>query len=141
MRVVEDRQLEISLLIIRLATAVFLAVWAFDKVLGPDAALATFTKFYAPLSGQTLIRGLGVAQLVVVALFAAGAFRTFSYGVVLAMHLVSTVASYPMYLDPWARPNILFWAALPVLAAMLALFILRNRDDLLSFDAWRRRKA
>ena len=51
------------------------------------------------------------------------------------MHAASTLASWAKYMDPWARPNILFWAALPVLGALIALFILRKRDTLFAFDA------
>ena len=71
-----------------------------------------------------------VAQLVLVIAFAAGFFKTFTYGTATPMHAASTFASYWRYMDPFARPNILFWAAIPVLAAMIALYILRHRDGM-----------
>lgn len=123
-----DRDLKISLALMRLAIAGFLAIWACDKIFNSTAALSTFSKYYMGLSGETLLLGLGVAQLALVACFALGLFKTLTYGAVTLMHTVSTFASYGRYLDPLARPNILFWAAVPVLAAMVALFILRDRD-------------
>lgn len=127
-----DRELELMLLILRLATAGFLMIWAFDKILGPGPALQTFSKYYIPISGNALIMSLGIIQLAIFATFALGAFKTLSYGAVLAMHTVSVLASYPRYLEPLARPNILFWAGVPVLAGILLLFVLRRRDRLLS---------
>jgi hypothetical protein len=55
------------------------------------------------------------------------------------MHTASTASSYAQLLNPWGgdRPQLLFWAAVPVLAAMIALFVLRDRDRLLSVDAAR----
>lgn len=129
-----DRDLEISLLLIRIATGAFLLVWACDKIVNADRALQTFTHFYLNVSGSTIIVVVGALQLLLVLTFLAGALRTLSYGAVLIMHFVSTAASYPMYLAPLARPNILFWAAFPVLAGLIALFVLRKRDRLLSID-------
>lgn len=131
----DDAELALALLIIRWSAAAFLLVWALDKILGPAAALSTFSKFYAPLDSAAVITAIGVAQLALVLAFAAGAFRTWTYGAVVVMHAVSTLASWTKYMDPWARPNILFWAALPVLGALIALFILRKRDTLFAFDA------
>ena len=131
----DDPELALALLIIRWSAAAFLLVWALDKILGPDAALRTFSKFYLPLDSTAVIALIGIVQLALVLAFAAGAFRTWTYGAVVVMHAASTLASWAKYMDPWARPNILFWAALPVLGALIALFILRKRDTRFAFDA------
>lgn len=125
-----DRDLGVSLAVLRLATAGFLLIWACDKIFNSNAALATFSKYYMGLSGETVLIGLGIAQFVLVVAFALGLLKTFTYGAVTLMHAVSTFASYGRYMDPLARPNILFWAAVPVLAGMIALYILRHRDRL-----------
>lgn len=127
-----DRDLEISLALVRLSTAGFLLVWVFDKLLNSERAMQTFSKFYTEISADEAMFAIGIVQLILVSAFAAGLFKTFTYGVVTLMHAVSTLSSYKLYLEPFARPNILFWAAVPVLAAMIALFILRRRDRLLS---------
>lgn len=125
-----DSALEVSLALIRLATAGFLLVWVCDKLLNSNRAMQTFSKFYLEVSAGEAIFAFGLVQLVLVLAFAAGLFKTFTYAAVTLMHAVSTFSSYKIYLEPLARPNILFWAAIPVLAAMIALFILRHRDRL-----------
>ena len=58
----------------------------------------------------------------------------------LLMHLVSTASTYARLINPWGTgAQLLFWAAIPVLAAMLTLFLLREQDRLLSIDAARER--
>jgi len=47
------------------------------------------------------------------------------------MHAVSTLSSFPQYID--AFNNLLFFAAWPMLAACIALFLLREHDTKLSF--------
>ena len=54
---------------------------------------------------------MGAAQLIVLAAFVTSFKRTWSYGVVLLMHGVSTFISYERYLDPWVGANLLFFAA------------------------------
>jgi hypothetical protein len=41
-----DTKLEASLLLMRLAIAAFLLVWAVDKVIAPEHAQAVFSHFY-----------------------------------------------------------------------------------------------
>ena len=65
-------------------------------------------------------------------LFLAGAFKTWTYGLILILHAASTFSSYSQYLD--AFNNLLFFAAWPMLAACLALFLLREADTLLSVN-------
>ncbi|CAN0524301.1 unnamed protein product, partial [Scytosiphon promiscuus] len=104
----------------------------FDKILNNQHAIKTVSKFYVSVDSTSIILALGVVQLIVVLAFAGGLFKTISYGAVFLMHAVSTVASYQLYMTPLARPNILFWAAIPVLAGLLLLFVLRHRDNFLT---------
>ncbi len=46
------------------------------------------------------------------------------------MHAVSTLSSFRQYLAPFKGPNLLFFAAWPMLAACIALFLLRDLDTL-----------
>jgi hypothetical protein len=41
---------------------------------------------------------------------------------------VSTFSSYKQYLAPFEGPNLLFFAAWPMLAACFTLFLLRDQD-------------
>lgn len=129
-----DWNLEIALAAKRLATAVFLAIWVADKFVNPSHGQAVLAGFYGfkASSGQ-MITALGVAQGVLVVAFAIGLLKFWTYGAVLVMHAITTIVSVGKILPPFATgTNILFWAGIPVLAAMLALFLLRDRDRLLA---------
>jgi hypothetical protein len=69
-----------------------------------------------------------VVQGLIAIAFLVGFKRTISYGLVLIIHGASTLISYERYLDPWTGANLLFYAAWPMLAAALVLFILRAHD-------------
>lgn len=134
-----DITLEVSLLIIRLSVAAFLLVWAVDKLIDPSHGQKIFAFFYGigELSPE-IMKIAGIAQIAIILAFAAGALPTVTYGAVLAMHAVSTFSTHSHLIAPWAEGSqLLFWAAVPVLAAMLALFFLRDRDRLMSFGARR----
>jgi hypothetical protein len=80
---------------------------------------------------------IGAAELVLVLAFVAGALRRPSYGLVTLLHGISTLSSWQQYLQPF--DNLLFFAAWPMLAACIALYLLRDDDVLLSADSSRRR--
>ncbi|GAA4853247.1 hypothetical protein [Luteimonas vadosa] len=129
--VVTRNRLPLSLLAIRWTMVVFLLPWVADKFVRPEHAIAVLEGFYGLSgSGAPLVFGLGVAQAVLLALFAFGVARTWSYGLVLAMHAVTTLVSWKQYLDPYTGANLLFFAAWPALGACLALFLLREHDTL-----------
>jgi hypothetical protein len=122
-----ERRVAISLLLLRLSLGLVMMVWAFDKILNPGHGAAVFESFYG-LSGvgESLIPMIGIAQGLIVLAFLLGAARTWSYGAVLLMHAVTTLVSWSAYLQP--LKNILFFAAWPMLAGLIALFLLRDHD-------------
>jgi len=135
----EERRLQVALLLLRLGVLVVMALWSIDKLVAPGHAARVFEAFYgvaglAPVASRVL----GVAQLAVVAAFGAGLWKRATYGLVLAMHAVSTLSSWERYLEPWDGANRLFFAAWPMLAACAALYLLRDRDRL---GVWPRRGA
>lgn len=132
------RQLPLSLLLIRASVVLMLAPWIADKFHNPAHAIAVFENFYGLASiAEPLVYAVGIAQVVIVACFALGLLRTFSYGLVTLMHAGSTLSSWKQYLDPYDGANLLFFAAWPMLAACIALFLLREHDRLLNLDARR----
>lgn len=117
-------------------------MWNVDKFLNPEHAAGVFENFYG-LGGlsETAFYVIGAVQLAVVLGFLLGLYRTYTYAIVLALHAVSTLSSFRQYFDPFSGPNLLFFAAWPMLAALLALFLLRKWDTLLSIDARRGKPA
>jgi putative oxidoreductase len=134
----QERRLQMSLLLLRLGVFVVMLFWTLDKFVAPDHAAGVFEHFYQLEGmGPGALAAIGVVQLVVILGFVAGLFRTWTYGLVLAMHAISTFSSWPQYLA--AFDNLLFFAAWPMLAACIALFLLRDSDTMLSLDALRYR--
>ncbi len=126
-----ERRLAISLLLLRLSLGLVMMVWAFDKILNPGHGAAVFESFYG-LSGigESLIPIIGIAQALLVLAFLLGVARTWTYGAVLLMHSATTLVSWSAYLQP--LKNILFFAAWPMLAGLIALFLLRHEDRIAS---------
>ncbi len=130
-----DPTLERALLALRVGLTILFLIWAFDKLLNVEHAKAVFAGFYGQnkeTMPSALPYALGVLQLLLVLGFAAGAKKTITYGALLLMHLATTIVSLKMHADPFAVPQILFWANWPILGALIALFLLRDRDRLLS---------
>lgn len=122
----EDR-ISLSLLLLRLGVFVVMFMWTLDKFINPGHAGRVYAYFYG-LSGfeGALLTGVAVAELALVLAFVAGLYKRLTYGLVLLLHAASTLSSYAKYLDPW--DNLLFFAAWPMLAACLALYLLRDLD-------------
>lgn len=126
-----DRRLATCLLLLRLGVGLVMLVWASDKILNPSHGGAVLESFYGVLgTGASAIRAIGVVQGIIVLAFLIGLARTWTYGAVLAMHGTTTLISWSAYLQP--LKNILFFAAWPMLAACITLFLLRDHDHLAS---------
>ena len=132
------KRLEISLLLLRLGVFVVMAVWTLDKFVNPAHAAGIFEKFYAvPGVGTALIWTLAVLEVLLVLAFVAGLYKRFTYGAVLLLHGVSTLSAFRQYLAPFEGSNLLFFAAWPMLAACVTLYLLRDQDKLLSLGRQR----
>ena len=122
-------RLPVSLFLLRLGVFLPMFLWSIDKILNPEHAARVFEKFYfLPGLGSELFLILGILQTLIVVGFVMGLFKKYTYGLVLGMHLISTVASYQQFLNPYDGSNLLFFAALPMLSACFALFVLRDED-------------
>ncbi|MEQ3683417.1 hypothetical protein [Alcanivorax sp.] len=128
-----ERKLALSLLLLRLGVFIVMLMWTLDKFINPAHTGKVFAKFYG-LEGLdgSILTVLACLQLIVILAFVAGALRRYSYGAILLMHAGSTLSSWQQYLDPFN--HLLFFAAWPMLAACIALYLLRDQDTLLSID-------
>lgn len=128
----EGFKLRAILAALRLSIALFMILWALRKVLDPVAAERVFATFYAVAPGSILVVLFGVAQLLILIAFALGLAKTLSYGAVTVMHAASTLSTSERLVTPYDGSNLLFWAAVPILAALVMLFLFRREDRLLS---------
>ena len=136
-----QKRLHVSLFSLRIGIGIVFAMWTLDKFVNPEHAAAVAEHFYGVQGlDQIAAYTLGSAQLLLVIAFIAGAFKSVSYAAIGLMHAASTVLSYGNYLDPWNGPNLLFFAAFPMMAAAFTLWLLREHDVIASVDALRGRK-
>jgi hypothetical protein len=104
-------------------------IWTIDKFLRPDHAASVYEHFYfLPGFGSAIIYAVGVAELLLLLGFVIGFAPRLTYGLVLLLHAVSTFSSFRQYFHPFQGPNILFFAAWPMLGACFALYYLRDLD-------------
>ena len=128
-----NRKIQMSLLSLRLTVFLVMIMWTLDKFFNPSHASKVFQHFYLINDIPELaLTAIATIQMLVVICFLTGFKKKISYGLVLGMHLVSTLSSYQQYINPWE--NLLFFAAWPMLAACFTLFILREEDTLFTLD-------
>jgi putative oxidoreductase len=128
-----NEKLPLSLLLLRVGVFVVMFMWTLDKFVNPAHTAAVMKKFYFLEGlGTPLIYAMGALQMLLVLGFILGYKKTWTYGIVLVLHASSTLSSFGQYLDPWK--NLLFFAAWPMLAACIALYLLRDEDTLLALD-------
>jgi putative oxidoreductase len=123
------RALRRALLALRLTLGLFLLQWGVEKFVVPQNTVAIWGYFYGLDVPQALGYLFGAAEVAIAACLFLGLFRTAAYGAALALHAVSVAVSWRQLLDPWGDPaNHLFVAGVPVLGALVALFLLRRWD-------------
>lgn len=125
-------RIPLALFLLRVGIFITMLMWTIDKIARPEHVAAIFEHFYG-LSGLSinLAYALAAAELVLLITFLLGWKPRLTYGAVLILHGISTLSSYKQYLSPFESNNLLFFAAWPMLAACLALYIMRD------FDTWR----
>ncbi|PKO43081.1 MAG: hypothetical protein CVU29_11165 [Betaproteobacteria bacterium HGW-Betaproteobacteria-22] len=127
-----SNRLALALSILRYTIFITMAMWTMDKFVRPEHAAAIFEHFYGLAGlGINLVYALATAEAILLIAFLIGLKPRFTYGAVLILHGVSTLASYQQYINPFDANNLLFFAAWPMLGASFTLYILRD------FDIWR----
>lgn len=124
-----DKRLSVALFALRLGVFVVMAIWTVDKFVRPAHAAAVLGHFYTLHGvGAAIVYVLGALELVLLAAFVTGFARRVSYGLVLLLHAATTFVSWREYFHPFTGTHILFFAAWPMLAACLTLYLLRDSD-------------
>lgn len=132
------RRLGWALLVLRLAVFLVMLMWTVDKFVRPGHAAGVVGHFYAlPRLGSAIFIAIGIVELLLLLAFVSGLARRFTYAAVLILHAASTFAAWSQYLHPYTGENLMFFAAWPMLAACIALYLLRD-SDILTLDGWRR---
>ncbi|WP_178130821.1 DoxX family membrane protein [Reyranella sp. CPCC 100927] len=123
------RALSRALLVLRITLGVFLLQWGVEKFVVPQNTTAIWGYFYGLNVSQSVGYVFGVAEIAIALCLFLGLFRTIAYGAAVALHTLSVVVSWRQLINPWADDfSHLFIAGVPVLGAMIALFLLRHWD-------------
>lgn len=133
--------------ILRVGMGIFIALWGIDKLAATVGSQGIFSNFYGVNMGLTILRGVGVAELLLGLVLAMGLFRLPVAWLALAVNSVSTLASWRQIMDPWGWFGLtsgrthLFLASIVVMVANIVL-VLNARDAHWTLDGLRRvRKA
>jgi len=125
----QDNKLQLSLLLLRLSVFLVMFMWTIDKFINPGHAAKVYESFYNIAGLEVVVMfAIGAIELIILLLFLVGYKKKYTYGAVLALHAVSTLSSFKQYLTPFDGPNLLFFAAWPMLAACFVLYLLRDQD-------------
>lgn len=120
-------RLQWSLFSLRLGVFIVMFMWTMDKFINPAHSAKILEVFYGITgSSAVIVYVMGGLQLLLVLAFVAGIKKPITYGAILLMHGISTIASYERYIDGFN--NLLFFAAWPMLGACIALYLLRDED-------------
>lgn len=127
----KKNRIEWSLFLLRLGVFIVMFAWTLDKFINPGHAAKVFENFYFIGGlGQEIMMIIGAAELLIILAFVAGLWKRFTYGFVMIVHGVSTFSSWKQYTTDI---NLLFFAAWPMLAACIALYLLRDLDTKFTF--------
>jgi putative oxidoreductase len=126
----------VALLVLRFTVFLVMLIWTIDKFVRPAHAISVYEHFYFLRGlGPAIIYSIGMAELVLLLGFVIGFAPRLTYGLVFLLHAASTFSSFRQYLHPFEGPNILFFAAWPMLGACFALYYLRDLDTLFSLGS------
>lgn len=137
----------LGLLLLRWGCAWFIFVWAVAKFTAPGQYQFIMKRFDKVEVDLTWVYVIGAVQIVVCLLVFAGAFRTWSYAALAAMHAFTMTREWHRLIDPFAVSEKGFPVnrnasiSLAVFLAMVALWLLRNRDAWSVDDWWKRRRG
>ncbi len=128
----DSKRLQVGLLALRLGIFSVFLVWTLDKIFNPAHNSGMIGHYYYIDVPHTFLLILGIAELIFLALFLMGKFKTLTYGGVLLFHTVTTLASSPRLFPPYEIHQLLYFGSLPMLAACFCLFLMRESDTFLT---------
>jgi len=124
-----------ALLIMRLTIAFFLLHWVMDKIVAPEHTSRVFEKYYNIAGlGDTVSYVLGGLFAVLLAAFTLGFKKRISYGLVMLVHGAGTLMTVKNFIPFTENYIIVFVASVPILGAMIALYLMRDEDTMWALD-------
>jgi len=132
------KRIQVSLLLIRVSAGIFLGLWATLKFHHPEWQRNIFEGYYN-ISFFKVTDGLsyflGLIQLLIVLAFVTGFKRNWTYLIIALMSAAGVVGSLGSLVEYYEYPKNLMLASIPTLGALIALFVMRDMDNLFSLSA------
>ncbi len=101
--------------------------WTVDKFINPAHATAILERFYfIGGASEMVVLAIASAEMLLILAFVAGMWKKITYGLILLFHGLTTLASWNSYIPP--DVSLTFFAAWPMFAASIALYMLRDLD-------------
>jgi uncharacterized membrane protein YphA (DoxX/SURF4 family) len=118
-----------ALLALRVTLGLFWLQWGLEKLVVPKNTPEIWGYFYGFALAPAVGYVFGVVEIAIALCMFLGVLRTPAYGAAMVLHAVTVAVTWRQLLHPWADPySHLFIAGVPVLGALVALFLLRDRD-------------
>ena len=124
----------LGMLLLRLGCAWFIFVWAVNKYLAPGQYVFILKRFDGIEADFTQVYVIATVQVIICIAVFLGYQRTISYALLALLHALTVYRVWPQLLDPFLISEKGFPKnrnsvnALAIMAAMLALWLLRARD-------------
>lgn len=128
----DEKKLKVALFALRIGVFIVFMAWTLDKIVNFKHNSGMIKHYYNVEVSEMFLIVLGVAELILLLAFLVGKYKTFTYGVVLFAHSVTTLVSAKRLFPPYEIHQLLYFGALPMLAACLALFLLRESDTIMN---------
>ncbi len=134
-----DEKYASSLLILRLTLGGFLFLWAIEKFIIPGKVIKLYEKFFFGIIDDiTMTYVVGAVLTIMSVAFIIGAYKRWVYLYGFAIHAITVIFTWVRIVDPYGlmeksdlfrgKPEHLFLASVPVLAAFWALYVMRDSD-------------
>jgi putative oxidoreductase len=123
------RTLVRALLVLRITLAIFLFQWGVEKFVLPSNTPMIWGYFYGITVPEWTAYVFGVAEIVLAGCYFFDLFPAIAYALGVIIHTITVLVSWKALLNPRAdSASHLFVASIPVLGALVALYLLRAWD-------------
>ncbi len=134
-----DGKYAVGLLILRLTLGGFLFLWAIEKFIIPGKVIKLYEKFFFGIIDDiTMTYVVGAVLTIMSVAFIIGVYKRWVYLYGFAIHAITVIFTWYRIVDPYGlmekgdlfrgKPEHLFLASVPVLAAFWALYVMRDSD-------------
>ncbi len=129
-----EKRLEIGLFVMRLSISIFFLALITQKLFTTQPKQGIFPSFDSlDIPAFTSYPLLFITTALILS-FLGGWYKTFSYGGVLSMQLVLLAPTYKEFFKFSEPTDIFLWSTIPLLGTSVSLFLLRDNDNLFTFD-------